>query len=182
MTEYSESVGKTFNLYGIKEPINSLSSLFMSIYTLYNINYDNISNINNIIKIIIVVNLLSSVIYHGTYNNTAELLDGFTMILPFIYIFIYYKYYLFTIISIILYSLFDCTIAFTFSFITFFIIKYKSIKDNTQFVDGFILCLFASIFRFSDIIFNKYWYLYGHAFWHVFMALGLIKIINSLDW
>ena len=158
----------------------------MSIYTLYNINYDNISNINNIIKIIIVVNLLSSLIYHGTYNNTAELLDGFTMILPFIYIyiyiFIYYKYYLFTIISIILYSLFDCTIAFTFSFITFFIIKYKSIKDNTQFVDGFILCLFASIFRFSDIIFNKYWYLYGHAFWHVFMALGLIKIINSLDW
>ena len=147
----------------IKEPINSISSLCMVLYTNSIIDYNKLYLISNGIKIIIILNLCCSIIYHSTYNLSALLLDKFTMILPFIYIFIYYKYYLFLIILIILYSLFDSTISFIFSFSIFLFIKNKEIINYIEFNNGIILCICASLFWFFDLIFNKYQYLCGHA-------------------
>ena len=99
--QWGESRSLTFNKYGIKEPINALSSLLMGIYVLYDIYYTNI-NMNKLLKFSIVINLFSSFIAHATYNQLAILFDGTSMTFPIVILAFYYNNYCISLLLLFL--------------------------------------------------------------------------------
>lgn len=181
--EMSEKYSPTYNLFYIKEPINSLSSLIAIIYILYNFRIYNTNNF--LIKNLIILNLICAFVAHSTYNDLFIFLDGFTLFLPLFILFYKYKYllefYLFIFTYILLkYYNKDTKLLFGIILTTFFIKHRMFIHDYNLFYYGLFICCIAILCRIIDQKYQQLWYLYLHALWHIIMTIGLIFIIDSM--
>ena len=163
--DMSETRSPLYNIYGIKEPINTISAL---IGILFELLYNNNSNIA--LKLCIITNLVCAAIAHGSYNDVAIQLDGLTLALPILYIFINYKWF----IELIIMFLLICILC--------EFMKYDDIISINNFILGVTICLFAAICRILDEMYKEYWFFYLHAIWHLVMTIGLVILIDSLKW
>lgn len=181
--DMSETRSPLYNIYNIKEPVNTISALIGILFVLfYNINC-NIS-----LKLCIIINLICATIAHSSYNDIAIKLDGITLVLPILYIFINYKWFtellIIFYIMIILCNFMKPRISMIFS-IGLLILpfkKYNYVISINHFILGITICLFAAICRILDQKYKEYWIFYLHAIWHIFMTIGLVYLIDSIKW
>ena len=178
--EMSERYSPTFNLFSIKEPINTISCLIAIIFVLYSDNKN-----NSFLKNLIILNLICAFIAHATYNDLFIFLDNFTLFLPLFILFYkesyFIEFYLFTSLYILLkYFKQDTKLLFGIM-LTIFFIKHKDyIHDYNLFYYGLIICLVAVFCRIMDQKYQNLWYLYLHSLWHIIMTIGLIFITDSI--
>tara|TARA_Y100000816_G_C26105138_1_gene586960 strand:+ start:2067 stop:2624 length:558 start_codon:yes stop_codon:yes gene_type:complete len=178
--EMSETRAITYNTYGIKEPINSISSIIAMIYVLHNY------SVNIILKNFILLNLICAVIAHSTYNNTAIKLDGLTIVFPILFIVYYYKWYIELIILIIIFIY--CLkikregLVLLFGLIIIVYNKYDDVINNDNFLIGILLGIIALICRILDEKYPKYWWFYLHSIWHILITISLVFLIDSIKW
>lgn len=181
--EMSESRSPLANLFGIKEPINSISALLGIIY-IWLYYFEN----NKILKSYVIINLVSAFIAHSTYNYIAIKLDGITLVLPIIYIFLYYNWYteflwLSLIVSILCqFTKIRLAMIFAAGIMIIPLKKYNDIICYDSFLESIFICCFSALCRILDQKYNNYWYFYLHALWHFGMSIGLVKLIDSLQW
>ena len=181
--DMSETRSPLYNIYGIKEPINTISALIGILFVLlYNIN----SNIA--LKLCIITNLVCAAIAHGSYNDVAIELDGLTLALPILYIFINYKWFIELIIMFLLICILcefmrpRISMIFAIGLLILAFKKYDDIISINNFILGVTICLFAAICRILDEMYKEYWFFYLHAIWHLVMTIGLVILIDSLKW
>lgn len=180
----SENYSITFNKFG-KQPINSLSSFIMIFYIYNSIKNNKLqSHKNNNIQqnylfIFIIINLLFSTFAHFTFNKQFIFLDGFTMTLPLLYLTYKYKLY-FLFIILLIFNRNSFLFAIALLYIVYF--KYNSIIDYKLFKYSLIFIFIATFFWFLDIHYKQFWFLFPHALWHIFMSIGLNKLIKSIYW
>ena len=178
--EMSETRSITYNLYGIKEPINTLSCIVAIVYVLYN--YEK----NKILKNLIILNLVFAIIAHSTYNDIAIKLDGLSLALPILAICYYYKWYK-ELFVLCLFFLFCLKIereglVMIVGLIIIFYNKKNDIINKNNFKKGCILCIISFILRLLDEAYPDYWWFYLHSVWHILMTIGLVMIIDSIKW
>ena len=184
--QWGESRSLTSNKYGMKEPINALSSLLMGIYVLYNIYYTNIT-INKLLKLSIAINLFSSFIAHATYNQLAILLDGMSMVFPIIILAIYYNNYGIALLLFFL-MLQHTSIGFVIGLLyLLYISKNKIIKviNTNNIMCASVLIIISTIGWFIDQNTNltkRYWFVNLHSLWHIGCAYGLLMVIDNIIW
>ena len=181
--EMSETRSPLSNFYGIKEPINSISALSGIIYILlYYFQY------NITLKLYVIINLLFAFIAHSTYNYLAIKLDGISLALPIFHIFLYYNWYNEFIILLGLISLFRQFIQIRVGMIFaagIMIIPFKKYNDiicYDSFCISILICCGSAICRILDQMYTQYWYFYLHSIWHFGMSIGLVILIDSLQW
>ena len=181
ITDWSNnwSESKFAHTFYIKEPVNSFSSLAMALYIIKTFNRT--ISIQNLLKFSIVFNLLSSFVAHATYNHTAIFLDGFSMIIPILLIIIKYEYFLAAIFDCGL-SFYNFNYSFAFGLLIVIYILNDKIKHQEKFEKGIYLMIVAILCWILDTNFHYFWFLFGHAFWHVLMSIGILNFIESVDW
>lgn len=178
----SETRSITYNLFNIKEPINTISSIIGILYILNNYNK------NIFLKNIIIFNLICATIAHSTYNNLAIELDGLSLVIPVLAICFYYMLFIelsfLCLLFIIMYNKNINTkgLIFINGLLIIFYNKSNSIVDFNKFKNGLIICFLSFIARLLDETYPNYWIFYLHAIWHIFMTIGLVYIIDSIQW
>jgi len=199
----SNPLSYTFNTFSLYEPVNSISALFMSVYTLYklfyilyltkknNTNYilynknkQNIYFLYSPIMTCIFLNLLSSFIAHATYNSIAIFIDGMSIIIGLIYYVMFTFEYAERSLYIIMLFLWKDYIGYTYGFtIVFYDVLIKFNKNSN------ILYLFKRPFQlltgslFLWIIDQQYhslWFIYGHAIFHIGFVYSIEQILYTI--
>jgi hypothetical protein len=181
--KWGESKSILFNHLGIKEPINALSALIMAIFVYTKMN-KNLS-VDNILKFFVLINLISSSLAHSTYNKNYITMDGITMLLPLLYISLYYKQYVISIILIYCIINDNITIGFILGILYVLIISQNKISNKNSFNFNVVLLLLAVTLWIIDQKINiteRYWFINLHALWHIFATISFINIIDIIQW
>lgn len=181
ITDWSNnwSESKFAHIFPIKEPVNSLSSLAMALYIIKTLTRT--VSIQNLLKFSIIFNLLSSFVAHATYNHTAIFLDGFSMIIPILLILIKYGNFL-TVLFICGLLFYSFNYSFGFGLLIVIYILKDKIKHQEKFEKGIYSMIVAILCWILDTNFHNFWFLFGHAFWHVLMSIGILNFIESIQW
>lgn len=176
---WSEHYSPLHNEY-IKEPINSVSAFIMCIYIIINImKKNNMCITATILQSNIAINLLSSCIAHGTYNDISIFIDEITIISAICIYLLYEKNNIYSALTIICFS-FNDTFGYVIGFSSVFSSVYKKINHkNKQLVIYYTFIFMISLSLWIlDQIYHELWYIFGHALFHIGLSYSLVHLID----
>jgi len=192
--KWGETESITFNLYGIKEPVNALTSFIMMFYVFMYIKTpifkrdlilaENNINVDNILKYCIIGNLFFSFIAHATYNNFCIKMDGFSMIIPLMFLAWFYNhiYSVFILLAFIN----KTEPAFIIGIVNVLYITQNKIINESDLIYSLGIVIFAWFMWIIDqkykSIVRSFWFINLHSFWHIFCTLGLVRLIDNIQW